>query len=83
MKYLNLAILVFFVVLLINSFTTISFKPFKIQFHSLYILFGWIFIITGVMLIKINAERKASEKIIKEVNEILDNKIKNLKSKKS
>ena len=81
MKTTFFSTIIFVVFFLFLAKTTISFKPFKIQFSELLTATGYVLIILGISCIKIETKQNAIKETITKVNEIIDETIQEIKEK--
>lgn len=71
MKTTFFSIIIFVVFFLFLAKTTMSFKPFKIQFSELLTATGYVLIILGISCIKIETKQNAIKETITNANKII------------
>ena len=80
MKSTIITLVIFLACFIYLANTEFSLKPFKIQFNNWLLAVGWFVLLTGVLIIKYDAERKATEKTITEIQKVIDKVVKEKES---
>ena len=82
MKSTIITLVIFLAFFLFLANTSLSFKPFKIQFNNWLLAVGWFVLLTGVFIIKYDAERKATKGTIEQIQQAIDKVIEEKESEK-
>lgn len=80
MKSTIITLVIFLACFVYLANTEFSLKPFKIQFNNWLLAVGWFVLLTGVFIIKYDAERKATRETINEIQHAIDKVIKDKES---